>query len=340
MASFTARPVWYKDNAMKVKIPNGYNVVDEYRTDITSPAYINPSKRELHINHTTFDRLTPDEQDFILCHELAHRYTVSELRADQMAFDRLMKLTNSPKVAVNALYKALSGTMPEHDLRYARMLQIAAEYDLSHNHNHNAKQVLQIAKKLVENAKKTTIMLDLQNENKVVDMLIGQGYDVDEIYDAIERLEDKGEIGFEGAEYYASGKAAERKAARQAKREEKKAAKAEKKARKQEAKLRKQELKNEAKQAKIDRKNKIVDAKANKINAKAVGIANGTYGPMGGLGNAIGGIVDKFTGGGGGGGEYVEEKSTSSNLPLILGISGGVLLIIVIVVVMLANSKK
>ncbi len=335
---------------MKVKIPNGYNVVDEYRTDITSPAYINPTKRELHINHTTFDRLTPDEQDFILCHELAHRYTVSELRADQMAFDRLMKLTNSPKVAVNALYKALSGAMPEHDLRYARMLQIAAEYDLSHNHNENAKQVLQIANKLVENAKKTTVMLDLQNENKVVDMLIGQGYDVDEIYDAIERLEDSGEIGFEGAEYYASGKAAERKAERQAKREEKKAAKAEKKAakqaakeekkaRKQEAKLRKQELKNEAKQAKIDRKNKIADAKANKINAKAVGIANGTYDPMGGLGNALGGIVDKFTGGSGGG-EYVDEKSTSSNLPLILGISGGVLLIVVIVVVILANSKK
>jgi hypothetical protein len=329
---------------MKVKIPNGYNVVDEYRTDITSPAYINPSKRELHINHTTFDRLTPDEQDFILCHELAHRYTVSELRADQMGFERLMKLTNSPKVAVNALYKALSGAMPEHDLRYARMLQIAAEYDLSHNHNENAKQVLQIANKLVENAKKTTIMLDQQNEEKVVDMLIGQGYDVEEIYDAIERLEDSGEIGFEGAEYYASGKVAERKAARQAKREERKAAKEDRKQRKAEAKTRRQEaraekaeLRNAAKQAKIDRKNKIADAKANKINAKAVGIANGTYDPMGGLGNALGGIVDKFTGGGGD--EYVEEKSTSSNLPLILGISGGVLLV-VIVVVILATRKK
>lgn len=319
-----------------IKLPAGFRYIDEYRTDITSPAYTKPSRGEVHINHSVFDRLTPEQQDFIVLHELAHRYTEDEFMADQIAFIELMKIHNSPKIAPSALFNALSGIIPEHTQRYLQMLYTAGMYDLKENGNSKALDILKQIK--IE----PTMKIDEQTEDYVISELEKQGYTEDEILDALVDLEMADD--FEGV-YYASDKKAERQAKKEAKKAEKeakkaakKAAKEEKKARKQEAKLRKQELKNEAKQAKIDRKNKLADAKANKINAKAVGIANGTYDPMGGLGNALGGIVDKFTGGGGGD-EYVDEKSTGSNLPLILGISGGVLVIVVIVIILVTRKK-
>lgn len=322
-----------------IKLPQGFVYIDEYRTDITSPAYTKPSRGEVHINHPVFDRLTPEQQDFIVLHELAHRYTEDEFMADQIAFAELMKIHNSPKIAPSALFNALSGIIPEHTQRYLQMLYTAGMYDLKENGNTKALDILKQIKQIKIGP---TMKIDEQTEDFVISELEKQGYTEDEILDALVDLEMADD--FEGV-YYASDKKAERQAKKEAKKAEKEAkkaakqaAKAEKKARKQEAKLRKQELKNEAKQAKIDRKNKLADARANKINAKAVGIANGTYDPVGNTFKAIGDTVGGIMGGGDYEGDY-EEKSASSNLPLILGISGGVLVIVVIVIILVTRKK-
>ena len=335
-----------------IKLPEGFRYVDEYRTDITSPAYTNPSRGEVHINRPVFDKLTRDHQNFIVLHELAHRYTEDEFMADQIAFTNLMKLKNSPKIASSALFSALSGIIPEHRERYLRMLATAAEYDLRVNGNRNALKVLERITNLIP--KTMNYKIDQQTEDQIIDALVAQGYDEDAVLDAIVDIEDS--ESFEGT-YFASGdraakkearqqKKAEKKAAKEAKKAEKqaakdakKAAKEEKKERRQEAKVRKQELKNEAKEARINRKNIKAEATANKRNAKAEGIASGTYDPMGGLGSALGGVASKYLGVGGDdeGGEVVEEKS---NLPLILGIGGGVLAIVIIVVIILVTRKK
>lgn len=324
-----------------IKLPTGFSYIDEYRTDITSPAYTKPSRGEVHINHPVFDRLTPEQQDFIVLHELAHRYTEDEFMADQIAFTELMKIHNSPKIAPSALFNALSGIIPEHTQRYLQMLHTAGMYDLKENGNTKVLDVLKQIK--IE----PTMKIDEQTEDFVISELEKQGYTEDEILDALVDLEMADD--FEGV-YYASDKKAERQAKKEAKKAEKEAKKAAKKAAKedrkqrkaeaktrlQEAKAEKAELRNAAKQARIDRKNKLADAKANKINAKAVGIANGTYDPVGNtfkaIGDSVGGIF------GGGGGDY-EEKSKSSNLPLILGISGGVLVIVVIVIILVTRKK-
>lgn len=323
-----------------IKLPKGYCYIDEWRTDITSPAFTNPSRGEVHINHPVFDRLTPDQQNFIILHELAHRYTEDEFTADYIAFCDLMKIKNSPKIAPDALFHALSGIIPEHEQRYLQMLATAANYDIKVNGNTNAKEILKLI-----NHETMAHKIDEQTENQIIDALVARGYTEDEVLDAIVELE-----ADDNGIYYASDKKAERqakkeekKAARQAKKEEKKAKKEERKERKaeaktkrQEAKAEKAELKNQAKQARIDRKNKLADARANKINAKAEGIANGTYDPMGNLMSGAANIVGKFTGAGDEDG-YVEEEK--SNLPLILGIGGGVLVLIVVIVLVMMKKK-
>ena len=329
-----------------IKLPEGFRYVDEYRTDITSPAYTNPSRGEVHINRPVFDKLTRDHQNFIVLHELAHRYTEDEFMADQIAFANLMKLKNSPKIASSALFSALSGIIPEHRERYLRMLATAAEYDLRVNGNRNALKVLERITNLIP--KTMNYKIDQQTEDQIIDALVAQGYDEDAVLDAIVDIEDS--ESFEGT-YFASGDRAARKEARQQKKADKKAAKEAKKAAKQEKKERREEAKTQRKearaaekQAKTERKNQkaearanMINSKANKNNAKAEAIANGTYDPTGGLGGLVGGVASKLLGTGDEGGEVVEEKS---NLPLILGIGGGVLAIVIIVVIILVTRKK
>ena len=120
--------------------------------------------------------------------------------------------------------------------------------------------------------------MDAHFENQVIDELVAQGYSEDKVLDAIVELED------EDGTLYASGKKAERKAARKEKKEAKKAAKAEKKEEKKAAKTHQQELKAAAKVAKKETKaaNKAakVATRQAKAAAKASAIANGTYKPF------------------------------------------------------------
>ena len=166
-------------------------------------------------------------------------------------------------------------------------------------------------------------MLDLQTENKIVDVLCDNyGCDVDKVYEAIDR-----EFGFEGGEeYYASGKAAERKAARQAKRAEKKAARQEKREQKKAAKAEKKAAKSGS----------GLDT-AERIGGLVTGLGNTATGFMDSLANlknsgAQEKVADNYPT------PPPAEEEESSKLPLILGISAAVILIVVVIIII--NKKK
>lgn len=166
-------------------------------------------------------------------------------------------------------------------------------------------------------------MLDLQTENKIVDVLCDNyGCDVDKVYEAIDR-----EFGFDGGEeYFASGKAAERKAARQAKRAEKKAARQAKRDDKKAAKAEKKAAKSGS----------GLDT-AERIGGLVTGLGNTATGFMDSLANlknsgAQEKVVDDYPT------PPPAEEEESSKLPLILGISAAVILVVVIIIII--NKKK
>lgn len=170
-------------------------------------------------------------------------------------------------------------------------------------------------------------MLDLQTENKIVDILCDDyGCDVDKVYEAIDR-----EFGFEGdGEYFASGKAAERKAARQAKRAEKKAARQEKREQKKAAKA-------EKKSAKAGSGNGLDTAE--RIGGLLTGLGTTAANVMDSAANLrnSGNTEEKVVN------NYIPtppaEEEESSKLPLILGISAAVILVVVIIIIIKKKKK-
>jgi len=112
-------------------------------TDLgNTPASVNPKTGVVYINNKMKSRISADEWNFILLHELGHLVLQSsdEKEVDAWAFDQYAKKGGKLSKSVHALTNVLNFASPEHLKRANLQLRRAQLFDETYNSHHYEKE--------------------------------------------------------------------------------------------------------------------------------------------------------------------------------------------------------